>query len=160
MNHIDNTSRTLCREYEIKARESKGGSGWIGEFAIPGKDLQFARDDDNQISVFDTEVEAIAAAGEDLCEVLNLQGSGHFTTFGYRQMGAVELQNRLSDIGIDVATFATLCGVDLRRMTEWMTSQKPIPRTIYLISHLLGTPGMIDEARAFVREITYRKGGR
>lgn len=148
----------ISRSFEVKAGRSDDGNRWIGYFTIPGKDRQYARDDDGSVSMFDTEDEAIAAAGEDLCEALNGRTRHTHDHFGYKVMGGAELAVKLAEAGISPASFAVLVGTTHERVMEMIDGEMPITRPVNLLAHLLLTvPGAFEEAERYTREIVFDK---
>jgi len=136
-------SPTICRHFAVKARPNRSGDGdFAGSYCIPGKDEQFARDDQNRIAIFDTEDEAIAAAGEDMCKALN---SRHKSTVRhkYRRMSGAELAVTLQQINLSPMQFAALYGTDGRRVLAWFDGAEDIPHAVNALTTALAIPGVL-----------------
>lgn len=139
---MNDTKKPICKRYGVVARPNRsGGAGFTGVYMIPGKDEQFAREEDGRIAVFDTEDEAIAAAGEDMCRALN--GRTKFSyRHGYRRLGGADFAVALRDLEISPAQFAAFYGTSQRRVLQWIDGEEELPHPAHLLIAVIAVPGM------------------
>lgn len=146
-----------CLAYDVEAEPIHGGDGFVGAFCIPGLTRRLVRNPDGTTASFDTEDEAIAAAGEGLCDLMNSRTISTDNSYGYRVIGGAELAVALARLELSPAVFAMFCGTDHRRVMEWIDGKQSIPRTVNLIVTLLALPGAIKAAHDLTDSIIYKK---
>lgn len=133
---------SICKRYDLLARPNRsGGSGFTGVYMIPGKDEQVAREPDGRISIFATEDEAIAAAGEEMCRAMNERTKFSYR-HGYKRMGGAQFAVGLKELDISPATFAAFYGTAQRRVLQWIDGEEDIPHPVNLLLTVLAVPGM------------------
>ena len=148
----------IMKKYELKAKPNKSGrGGFIGAYSIPGKDEQFARNEANEIEVFETEDEAVAAAGDDLCTAMNAR-TKYNTKQGYRRMGGAELAVALKELGITPAQLSAIYGTTMKRVLQWIDGDNDIPHVLNLLIAMLAVPGMKTLATSFTPVGSRRQG--
>lgn len=145
-------SPTIARRFGLRASPNRsGGVGFVGHYSIPGKEEQTARDDTGAIAVFDTEDDAIAAAGEDLCDALNARSKFTYK-HGYRKMAPAEFAVALAELEISPSNFAAFYGTNQRRVLDWIDGAQDIPHVVDLLMAVLAVPGM----KTLVQQFTNR----
>lgn len=135
----------IMRRYGVRAEPSKGGGGFVGLYAIPGKDEQLARDDDGSVAVFDQEDEAIAAAAEDMVAALNARQIASWKR-NYRRMTGAELAVALAELELSPSEFATIDGTSQQRVMQWIDGEEDIPYHVTVLIALLRLPDGVEMA--------------
>jgi len=140
---------SIARRFELRAEPNQSGKGgFVGYYAIPGKDEQLARDDKGAIFVADTEDEAIAAAGEDLCQAMNERSKFSYK-HGYVKMTGAELSVAMKELEISPSQLAAHLGTNQQRVMAWMDGEQDIPHTVHLIIELMKLPDMVPIVQEF-----------
>ena len=139
---MSDLKKPIEKRYGVFAVPNRSGrGGFVGQYAIPGKDLQQVRDDNGIIIVFDTEDQAVAAAGEEMCKAMN--GRTKFSyRHGYKRLGGAQLAVGLKELDISPATFAAFYGTAQRRVLQWLDGEEDIPHPVHLVLTILAVPGM------------------
>ena len=101
--------------------------------------------------------EAQAIAGVNLCAALNGRTRSSVNNYGWKVMGGADLAVALNHLDLSPTNFAMICGTDQRRVMDWIDGVAPIPRTVNLIVHLIGQPGITDVAKAFTENAMFVK---
>lgn len=153
----------ISRRYEVSSEPAHGQSGWIGLYAMPGKDIQQARDRQGRVMVFANPLEAQAIAAEQMCEALNAR---HISSqkYGYEMMSGAEFAVALQRLGITPSEFAILYGSEQRRVMGWIDGVdrdgKPtggLPHPARVLLGLFEDPENLERARQITAEHTYDK---
>jgi hypothetical protein len=142
-----NYEKPISKRYAVAALPS--GTGFVGAYDIPGKDQQLARCDDGSIAVLDTEDEAVAAAGEDLCKAMNERSKFSYR-HNYRRMGGAELAVKLAELDIGPASLAIMYGTQQDRVIKWLDGAEDVPWPVSLLLHLFEDGAALERAQQFV----------
>lgn len=141
--------QSIARHFGLRAEPNRSGKGgFVGYYAIPGKDEQVARDDKGAIFVAETEDEAIAAAGEDLCQAMNERSKFSYK-HGYVRMTGAELSVAMKEIDVSPSQLAAHLGTRQERVIGWMDGGQDIPHTVHLLITLLQVPGTLQMVQEF-----------
>lgn len=149
----------ICKAYAIYSEPADNGRGFVGLYEIPGKDVQYARKDDGAVEIFDTEEDAIASAGQDLCKAMNARTRSSTNDHGHHLMGGADLAVALKELQMSPTKFAEMVGTEPRRVLDWIDGKLPITRPVNLLVRLLAFPCAKDRAQEIIDEIAYVKRG-
>jgi len=155
--HRMTDKKSIEKRYGVDCSPNRSGNGgFVGTYAIPGKDLQYARDEAGVISVFATEDEAIAAAGEEMCRALN--GRTKFSyRHGYKRLGGAQLAVGLKELEISPANFAAFFGTSQKRVLQWIDGEEDVPHSAHLLLTVLAVPGMKTLVQQFTNATMIEK---
>ena len=138
------SSGQASRIYLVRSAPDR--NGYFGEYSFPGRDVQRVIGNDGRHTIFNTEDEAIAAAGEELCKALN--GRVKSKDRGrYTRLGGADFAVALHDLNITPGSFAKMYGTNPGRVQKWIDGEEEIPHPVRILLATFTLPGALPLAK-------------
>lgn len=137
----------LSTQYRLQSKRHV--DGYTASFQTPGFEPVEIRHSDRTPIMFDTEDAAIAAAGERMCEILNVRTRNR-SAHGTIRMGGADLALALRSADVSPSQLARIFGTRTDRVLNWIDGVEDIPHSVRILLALLHTPG----AKELAMEIT------
>lgn len=141
-----------------KAIPHPSGTGYAGQFALPGMVPRLVTDANGPIR-FTVEKDAVFAALQAGWVVYEARTLDKHPAKEYERMSAAELAAALVAAELTPTEFAELCGVPQARVMYWLDGTQEIPHSAHVLINLLKWEDNFTTARQITDEAKgLRKG--
>ena len=142
-----------ARRYFVRAVRIPAANEWHAEFGFPGGHPDFVQESGRRV-VYDNEGQAVADAGETMCDLLNSRKRQRSKPERYRRMTGPEVAVALADLEITPTAFAWLYGTSQDRVLKWIDTVEDIPHPVRVLLATLALPGALITARQTTSSVT------
>lgn len=151
-------AKPVARRYIAKGVWDNQSTCWRAQFAWPGQNLHYVRNDAGWKLHYATEAEAEEAAGIALARKLvdrAEQPTGKGTMEVYDRITGPEIAVKLAELNITPTFFAEIAGISLQRLREFIDGMNPAPHYIRVLLALFeALPGALDIAEDITQQFS------